>query len=1339
MTDFETEEAPKKKKQDVKIIPYTPTSMKITTEENYFILEPSRYNINTLMMLIDLKKINHIEEHFQKHPKGLDVFTFIKLLNSQLKTNPNDPFDEINMIYGLYKLFCEIDLNCDGLMQWSEFTQFIIDRVEGEDDSIDPNDEKDAKEKEMLRYKRYMISDKVKDYNIHKKDVIAGVYHAKIDKLLVCEYDSKIIKVYNPRSGKCELNFDIERYFQEKIIEEEKEKKGRVTKKQKFNIELVKSFTFSVLSMCLSPHNILALCLSSNKICFFTFNAELKAECIYEMQTTILQKRIWYLKEHGIWVTSGRKGDNDKYYYLYELDIEFERNGNNKYEVLYNKGHWYRNVFYENPNDPSHPHYNQGHKDEITDVIEITKPLLVLTGSMDGKIRLININDKDFLKVWKAHDGGIRCLTYNSELGTNGLILSTGFEYYINVFATDLSLDDAHKGKLEGHDAPVVSVTFLGDSCMCASVDEDAVVKIWDTRIKQCLQTIPCDKRNITINRMLYIKRYNRFVTYGSKMLFYDPKYSDNEINRVAREYMGVNYPIQCVFNTYYMQFYVATMKDIRIYSAVDGTLLRVFKKCIHQERFDSVETKIRTFCFDYRHRLMYLGFSNGTVQQFNAGNGSLIKPINEFEVEIDGITTIKTHHTKDVTALYFYYDKPDIQDETNYILVTTSLDSLVNMYNETKKEAHVNKEKLKEFNIERKEEEESTKIRGIRNSHKIGEKVNEILCMDFSKRYNKLATGSIDGLVVVWDFEVTRMEDLLFVKSYHPGNFNAVIVKFLDPYPVIAVAYSNADLYLWGVKPNSKYKGECFFRCKNFLRKETGFYPTPITSMLFIHHEHAVFEKDVKHEEEFNAHLPKDIEIDDELYHYNVDNNVDSNNTNTNTNSNTNSNAKSYLVIGDQKGWMRCINVLPIFTKYDITIMEESVIKSTLNIMKREEVNAEHSLMFHYQLDKEFTVGFTSLYCDLIKYEHQVHNDEITYLSLIQEPTAFISVSKDQHIKIWNLSLQIIGELFTGATPLHHPLSPWKFNVNWENVKQHEMEQFVDVLYNGGFNTLLPKLSEEDAINAQRNKVKDIQILSPIEVIQNELFKTVVLPVVKKKRFKKIEHKKEKNTRYDEDNKITESYEGRFIEDMKRKIDDMFTKHGEEVGMNEMSRNVIDNVANRKDILELFQTPQQQQQQQQVTPQEEKEDEQQQQQQQQKTIGNNSTRLKLPKLNPRYTNTNTGNSSSNKLYGEHFAKKSKMNNLRDSLITPLRNHDFKSNELVKYKQGQTEKILSLEYYTNSYKSCCRIKHSIEPIESIRNNYRMMWNFVDKYPSKCNPDYTRNKNIPSRYLNTNNV
>jgi hypothetical protein len=37
--------------------------------------------------------------------------------------------EKFDLVYGLQKLFAEIDINGDEHMEWSEFTQYIIDAV----------------------------------------------------------------------------------------------------------------------------------------------------------------------------------------------------------------------------------------------------------------------------------------------------------------------------------------------------------------------------------------------------------------------------------------------------------------------------------------------------------------------------------------------------------------------------------------------------------------------------------------------------------------------------------------------------------------------------------------------------------------------------------------------------------------------------------------------------------------------------------------------------------------------------------------------------------------------------------------------------------------------------------------------------------------------------------------------------------------------------------------------------------------------------------------------------------------------------------------------------------
>ena len=188
---------------------------------------------------------------------------------------------------------------------------------------------------------------------------------------------------------------------------------------------------------------------------------------------------------------------------------------------------------------------------------------------------------------------------------------------------------------------------------------------------------------------------------------------------------------------------------------------------------------------------------------------------------------------------------------------------------------------------------------------------------------------------------------------------------------------------------------------------------------------------------------------------------------------------------------------------------------------------------------------------------------------------------------------------------------------------------------------------------------------------------------------FRKL--KKSQQKKQDSD-QLNESYEGRFIREMNNEIEEGFAKKGEEIGMNEMCNNVIDNIIEGKEITELFNPPTQ------------------------AKKGYRNTTLRLPKMSNKSSiikeeedkKQNTG------LYSEKFIKPHKKN-YKNILILPLLNHKFKNNANVKFRQGETEKILAFEYYQNSYKQCVKLNHSQEPLNAIRANYKLMWGNVNSF------------------------
>ena len=183
---------------------------------------------------------------------------------------------------------------------------------------------------------------------------------------------------------------------------------------------------------------------------------------------------------------------------------------------------------------------------------------------------------------------------------------------------------------------------------------------------------------------------------------------------------------------------------------------------------------------------------------------------------------------------------------------------------------------------------------------------------------------------------------------------------------------------------------------------------------------------------------------------------------------------------------------------------------------------------------------------------------------------------------------------------------------------------------------------------------------------------------------------------RRQENEALNESYEGRYIREMNNQIEEGFSKKGEQIGMNEMCNNVIDNIIEGKEINELFNPPIQFR----------------------KSYKHLNT--KLPKVNSlNNIMKEEERKANNGLFSEKFIKPHKKN-YKSLLILPLLNHKFKSNANVKFRKGETEKILAFEYYQNSYKQCVKMNHSQEPLNAIRANYKLMWKNVDSFLNKKN-------------------
>ena len=87
-------------------------------------------------MRLDHDRLAALESEFSKAADGLELAHFIWLLQCAI---PHPPEEKYELVNGLIKLFNDIDINGDGGVEWSEFTQYIIDAVLSHQNEINDN------------------------------------------------------------------------------------------------------------------------------------------------------------------------------------------------------------------------------------------------------------------------------------------------------------------------------------------------------------------------------------------------------------------------------------------------------------------------------------------------------------------------------------------------------------------------------------------------------------------------------------------------------------------------------------------------------------------------------------------------------------------------------------------------------------------------------------------------------------------------------------------------------------------------------------------------------------------------------------------------------------------------------------------------------------------------------------------------------------------------------------------------------------------------------------------------------------------------------------------------
>lgn len=209
----------------------------------------------------------------------------------------------------------------------------------------------------------------------------------------------------------------------------------------------------------------------------------------------------------------------------------------------------------------------------ITDCIEIDNPFCVATCSLDRTIVLYDLKNREALRRFaRKHVTGVRKMKYMKNFG--GMIISTGFEIFANVWGPQNLFGNAHLGRLKGHKNPICGVDVIQERPFVFTIDNLNEVIVWDIRNFNPIQIVPGPPKNEASSHGILAIRADMLWIYGSRFIIYDRQevFDESEVEVPDSDEMKV--AVSAFHNQFFSTICVQTPQDLKIYSCLDGQLM---------------------------------------------------------------------------------------------------------------------------------------------------------------------------------------------------------------------------------------------------------------------------------------------------------------------------------------------------------------------------------------------------------------------------------------------------------------------------------------------------------------------------------------------------------------------------------------------------------------------------------------------------------------------------------------------------------------------------------------------------------------------------------------------
>ncbi len=382
-------------------------------------------------------------------------------------------------------------------------------------------------------------------------------------------------------------------------------------------------------------------------------------------------------------------------------------------------------------------------------------------------------------------------------------------------------------------------------------------------------------------------------------------------------------------------------------------------------------------------------------------------------------------------------------------------------------------------------------------------------------------------------------------------------------------------------------------------------------------------------------------------------------------------------------------------FKKYEIEPVPHGTIKSTYNILKKDDINVESILAYNLQKGAKKLPNFKDINTTMAIADIAAHEDTINSISLIEDPFSYVTCSKDKKVKIWSFNGEILGEISTQPSLGHtdRKLADWKFKVDWEKLKEKEITEVIKIFENLG----------GEPIKFDESKLDEVT--TNIKVEDNKRNEKVIQIPKERSRYKPLELQKKKDSEKKEENDDNNNIDDQYHQEIIENIDKVVKPPLFNVGLTEMVRTLFD--GNKQ------------------TKEEEKDKTGKEENALDKKLKQGINKIQSIN-NSSYKPVNKGN-----LYADKYSKVEDKHSMEDSIYHfPNRLPKIKEDNKyinVKFNKGETDRILSYEQYKSSYDNCCLTGNSNVSNYSLQKNFKMMWKYVQDYSKIVNQKGFKNK------------